>query len=88
MFADDAAAPKVREGFLARVPVGRLGEPEDLAGRRLYRRMTASSQNIAVQFPGEARQMLSLKGGDLALQLHFMFEVSSSGLSLMCASPA
>ncbi len=36
MFADDAAATKVREGFLARVPIGRLGEPEDLAGPLLF----------------------------------------------------
>jgi NAD(P)-dependent dehydrogenase (short-subunit alcohol dehydrogenase family) len=36
MFADDAEATKVREGFLARVPVGRLGEPEDLAGPLLF----------------------------------------------------
>jgi NAD(P)-dependent dehydrogenase (short-subunit alcohol dehydrogenase family) len=32
MFADDEKAKTVRAGFLARVPVGRLGEPEDLAG--------------------------------------------------------
>lgn len=36
MFADDANATKVREGFLARVPLGRLGEPEDLAGPLLF----------------------------------------------------
>lgn len=36
MFADDENAVKVREGFLARVPVGRLGEPEDLAGPLLF----------------------------------------------------
>lgn len=36
MFADDEKALKVREGFLARVPVGRLGEPEDLAGPLLF----------------------------------------------------
>lgn len=36
MFADDDKAIKVREGFLARVPVGRLGEPEDLAGPLLF----------------------------------------------------
>ena len=34
MFADDAA--DVRKGFLSRVPVGRLGEPEDLAGPLLF----------------------------------------------------
>ena len=34
MFADDAV--DVRKGFLSRVPVGRLGEPEDLAGPLLF----------------------------------------------------
>ncbi|MEP2736552.1 MAG: SDR family oxidoreductase [Erythrobacter sp.] len=36
MFGDDEKALAVREGFLARVPVGRLGEPEDLAGPLLF----------------------------------------------------
>jgi len=36
MFADDENATKVREGFLARVPIGRLGEPDDLAGPLLF----------------------------------------------------
>ena len=36
MFEDDDNASKVREGFLARVPLGRLGEPEDLAGPLLF----------------------------------------------------
>ena len=36
MFADDDNAKKVRAGFLARVPIGRLGEPEDLAGPLLF----------------------------------------------------
>lgn len=36
MFADDDNAKKVREGFLARVPIGRLGEPDDLAGPVLF----------------------------------------------------
>lgn len=36
MFADDDNARKVREGFLARVPIGRLGEPDDLAGPLLF----------------------------------------------------
>ena len=36
MFADDEHAATVRAGFLARVPVGRLGEPEDLAGPLLF----------------------------------------------------
>jgi NAD(P)-dependent dehydrogenase (short-subunit alcohol dehydrogenase family) len=36
MFEDDERARSVRAGFLARVPVGRLGEPEDLAGPLLF----------------------------------------------------
>jgi NAD(P)-dependent dehydrogenase (short-subunit alcohol dehydrogenase family) len=36
MFEDNEKANSVREGFLARVPVGRLGEPEDLAGPLLF----------------------------------------------------
>jgi NAD(P)-dependent dehydrogenase (short-subunit alcohol dehydrogenase family) len=36
MFADDDHAKAVRAGFLARVPVGRLGEPEDLAVPLLF----------------------------------------------------
>ena len=36
MFADDEKATTVRTGFLARVPIGRLGEPEDLAGPLLF----------------------------------------------------
>jgi NAD(P)-dependent dehydrogenase (short-subunit alcohol dehydrogenase family) len=36
MFADDEKAVATREGFLARVPIGRLGEPEDLAGPLLF----------------------------------------------------
>jgi NAD(P)-dependent dehydrogenase (short-subunit alcohol dehydrogenase family) len=36
MFEDNDHATKVREGFLARVPIGRLGEPEDLAGPLLF----------------------------------------------------
>jgi NAD(P)-dependent dehydrogenase (short-subunit alcohol dehydrogenase family) len=36
MFADDEKATMVRAGFLARVPIGRLGEPEDLAGPLLF----------------------------------------------------
>jgi len=43
MFADDERAIKVREGFLARVPVGRLGEPEDLAGPLLFLCSAASN---------------------------------------------
>ncbi|BBE34758.1 putative oxidoreductase [Sphingosinicella microcystinivorans] len=36
MFEDNENAANVRTGFLARVPVGRLGEPEDLAGPLLF----------------------------------------------------
>lgn len=36
MFEDNENANKVRDGFLSRVPVGRLGEPEDLAGPLLF----------------------------------------------------
>lgn len=36
MFEDNEKANAVREGFLARIPVGRLGEPEDLAGPLLF----------------------------------------------------
>ena len=42
MFGDTDEAKKVREGFLARVPVGRLGEPEDLAGPLLFLCSSAS----------------------------------------------
>lgn len=36
MFEDTEKARSVRAGFLARVPLGRLGEPEDLAGPLLF----------------------------------------------------
>ena len=36
MFEDTEKAKAVRAGFLARVPMGRLGEPEDLAGPLLF----------------------------------------------------
>jgi NAD(P)-dependent dehydrogenase (short-subunit alcohol dehydrogenase family) len=36
MFEDNEEATKVRAGFLSRVPIGRLGEPEDLAGPLLF----------------------------------------------------
>jgi NAD(P)-dependent dehydrogenase (short-subunit alcohol dehydrogenase family) len=36
MFADTERANQVRANFLARVPLGRLGEPEDLAGPLLF----------------------------------------------------
>ena len=42
MFADDDKAKAVRAGFLARVPKGRLGEPEDLAGPLLFLASRAS----------------------------------------------
>ncbi|MDO6522882.1 SDR family oxidoreductase [Shimia thalassica] len=42
MFEDNEDAKKVRDGFLARVPVGRLGEPEDLAGPLLFLASKAS----------------------------------------------
>ena len=42
MFEDTEKAKAVREGFLARVPKGRLGEPEDLAGPLLFLASKAS----------------------------------------------
>jgi NAD(P)-dependent dehydrogenase (short-subunit alcohol dehydrogenase family) len=42
MFEDTDKAKAVREGFLARVPLGRLGEPEDLAGPLLFLASRAS----------------------------------------------
>jgi NAD(P)-dependent dehydrogenase (short-subunit alcohol dehydrogenase family) len=42
MFADTPEAETVRTGFLARVPKGRLGEPEDLAGPLLFLASKAS----------------------------------------------
>jgi NAD(P)-dependent dehydrogenase (short-subunit alcohol dehydrogenase family) len=36
MFGDDEKAQAIRKGFLARVPKGRLGEPDDLAGPLLF----------------------------------------------------
>ncbi len=36
MFEDNEDAARVRANFLARVPMGRLGEPEDLAGPLLF----------------------------------------------------
>ncbi len=42
MFEDTEEAKKVRNGFLSRVPVGRLGEPEDLAGPLLFLASKAS----------------------------------------------
>jgi NAD(P)-dependent dehydrogenase (short-subunit alcohol dehydrogenase family) len=42
MFEDSDNAKAVRSGFLARVPKGRLGEPEDLAGPLLFLASRAS----------------------------------------------
>lgn len=42
MFEDTENAKAVRNGFLARVPIGRLGEPEDLAGPLLFLSSAAS----------------------------------------------
>lgn len=42
MFEETEEATRVRNGFLARVPVGRLGEPEDLAGPLLFLSSKAS----------------------------------------------
>jgi NAD(P)-dependent dehydrogenase (short-subunit alcohol dehydrogenase family) len=42
MFEDNERANTVRQGFLARVPKGRLGEPEDLAGPLLFLASKAS----------------------------------------------
>ncbi|PCH98741.1 MAG: oxidoreductase [Rhodobacteraceae bacterium] len=42
MFEDTPEAKVVRDGFLTRVPLGRLGEPEDLAGPLLFLTSKAS----------------------------------------------
>ena len=42
MFEDTPEAKTVREGFLARLPKGRLGEPEDLVGPLLFLASKAS----------------------------------------------
>jgi NAD(P)-dependent dehydrogenase (short-subunit alcohol dehydrogenase family) len=42
MFEDTEKAKAVRSGFLARVPKGRLGEPEDLSGPLLFLSSKAS----------------------------------------------
>jgi len=42
MFEDADNAKAVREGFLIRVPKGRLSEPEDLAGPLLFLASNAS----------------------------------------------
>jgi NAD(P)-dependent dehydrogenase (short-subunit alcohol dehydrogenase family) len=42
MYEDTEEATKIRQGFLARVPKGRLGEPEDLSGPLLFLASKAS----------------------------------------------
>ena len=42
MFADNEKAKTTRTGMLARIPLGRLGEPEDLAGPLLFLASRAS----------------------------------------------
>lgn len=42
MFEENDNATAVRKGFLGRVPVGRLGEPQDLAGPLLFLASAAS----------------------------------------------
>ncbi len=42
MYEDNENATNVRKGFIARVPKGRLGEPEDLAGPLLFLTSKAS----------------------------------------------
>jgi len=42
MFADNEKARATRAGMLARIPLGRLGEPEDLAGPLLFLASRAS----------------------------------------------
>ncbi len=43
MFEETDQAKTVRQGFLSRVPKGRLGEPEDLAGPLLFLASAASN---------------------------------------------
>jgi len=42
MFAEDEKAKAVRQGFLTRLPLGRLGEPEDLVGVLMFLCSSAS----------------------------------------------
>lgn len=42
LFADTDEAAKLRERFMARLPMGRLGEPEDLAGPLMFLASKAS----------------------------------------------
>jgi NAD(P)-dependent dehydrogenase (short-subunit alcohol dehydrogenase family) len=43
MFEDNEKASATRNGMLARIPLGRLGEPEDLAGPLLFLASSASN---------------------------------------------
>ena len=43
MFGDDEKAQTVRDGILTRIPLGRLGEPEDLSGALLFLASDASN---------------------------------------------
>ncbi|MUZ76023.1 SDR family oxidoreductase [Agrobacterium vitis] len=43
MFEDTERAVKTREGLMPRIPLGRLGEPEDLAGPLLFLSSAASN---------------------------------------------
>jgi NAD(P)-dependent dehydrogenase (short-subunit alcohol dehydrogenase family) len=43
MFSDEDPGKSVREGMLSRIPMGRLGEPEDLAGPLLFLASAASN---------------------------------------------
>jgi NAD(P)-dependent dehydrogenase (short-subunit alcohol dehydrogenase family) len=43
MYADDERGTAVREGMLARIPLGRLGEPEDFVGPLLFLLSPASA---------------------------------------------
>jgi NAD(P)-dependent dehydrogenase (short-subunit alcohol dehydrogenase family) len=36
MFEDEGPGKAVRDGMLARIPLGRLGEPEDLLGPLVF----------------------------------------------------
>jgi NAD(P)-dependent dehydrogenase (short-subunit alcohol dehydrogenase family) len=42
MFEDNEKATATRNGMLARIPLGRLGEPADLAGPLLFLASSAS----------------------------------------------
>ena len=59
MYEDTERAQTVRKGFLARVPKGRLGEPEDLAGPLLFR----GSRSIDARFARTHRERDAMLGG-------------------------